>query len=274
MDNNYLQVFSFEGKKTRTIIDEKGIVWFVAKDIADALGYADTSNPSRLFAHVPEIWTGVKRIHITSDKATARPYQEMLCLIEQGVYFFLGRSDKKKAIRYQMWIAGEVVPSIRKFGIYATPAAMEKLINDPDFIIRLVQEIKKERTKSAELQKKNLALQDKIQKDKPKVLFAEAVETSKDCILIGNLAKILKQNGIEIGQNRLFAWMRENGFLMKPNGERWNMPTQLSLEKGLLVVKKTVVNNPDGSTRIFHTPKVTSSGQLFFVNLFLKNKEN
>lgn len=267
MNSNYsLQVFtSTEGLQLRTHTDDDGITWFCAKDIATALDYSEDSNPARLFGNVPDIWKGVKRFHTTSDKATARPYQEMLCLTEQGVYFFLGRSDKKKALPYQMWIAGEVVPSIRKHGVYLTPQAQEELLTDPDFIIRLAQELKAERLKVA-------ALKEQSEKDRPKVIFAEAVDVSKDSILIGNLAKLLRQNGIDIGQNRLFEWLRQNGYLINAKGERWNMPTQYSMEHGLFIVKERVINNPDGTTRIIHTTKVTGKGQIFFINLFLQGK--
>ena len=116
--NSSLQIFSNNEFSARTIEDD-GQVWFVGKDIAEALEYSEASNPARLFDSVPECWRGVKRIHITSDKPTARPYQEMLCLTEQGLYFFLGRSDKPKALPYQIWIANDVVPSIRKTGSYS-----------------------------------------------------------------------------------------------------------------------------------------------------------
>lgn len=113
-----IQLYSNEDFSVRTTQDEDGTVWFVAGDIAQGLEYSEASNPARLFASVPDCWKGVKRIHITSDKPTARPYQDMLCLTEQGVYFFLGRSDKPKALPYQMWIAGDVVPDIMHKGSY------------------------------------------------------------------------------------------------------------------------------------------------------------
>lgn len=144
-----------------------------------------------------------------------------------------------------------------------TPQVQEELITDPDFIIRLAQELKAERIKVK-------ALQERAAEDRPKVIFADAVDASQESILIGNLAKILSQNGIEIGQNRLFAWLRENGYLMSCRGERWNMPTQSSVERGLFEVKTRIINNPDGSTRITHTTKVTGKGQIYFVNQLLR----
>ena len=146
MEEEALQVFSYGGLQLRTV-EENGVAWFVAKDIAQALDYSEDSNPARLFAHVPEIWKGVKRIHTTSGKPTARPYQDMLCLTENGVYFFLGRSDKPKAIPYQMWIAGEVMPSIRKHGMYVTPSKVEDILANPDSFIEVLQAYKAEKTK-------------------------------------------------------------------------------------------------------------------------------
>ena len=240
--------------KLRIVYDENGQAWAVAKDIAENLSYERFD--SNLIKHVPEIWKGTKRIRTPGGE------QEMLCLTENGVYFFLGRSDKPKALPYQMWIAGEVVPSIRKHGMYATPTKVEDILSNPDAFIKVLQAYKTE-------QEKCKVLEAKVEEDKPKVLFADAVDTSKESILISNLAKVLRQNGVEIGQNRLFEWLRENGFLIKCKGERWNMPTQYSIERGLFEVKTRVINNPDGTTRIVRTTKVTGKGQIFFVNKFL-----
>lgn len=253
-----IQVFKFDNSDLRSTTDENGVVWFVAKDIAQGLGYSESSNPARLFQAVPDIWKGVKRFHTVT-----RGEQDMLCVTENGAYFFLGRSDKPLAVKYQMWIAGEVMPAIKKYGAYLTPHTQDELIDNPDLLIRLATELKNERLKVK-------ALQDKAELDKPKIIFADALDVSKESILIGNLAKILRQNGIDIGQNRLFAWLRENGYLMRCGGERWNMPTQDSLERGLFEVKTRVINNPDGSNKVVRTTKVTPKGQIFFVNKFIE----
>ena len=255
---NTLQIFEHDNFTARTI-EDNGVIWIVAKDVAQSLGYSEASNPSRLFAIVPEIWKGVKPIHTPGGE------QEMLCLTEQGLYFFLGRSDKKAALPYQMWIAGVVVPSIRKYGIYATPAKVEEFLANPDNLIKILQAFKAE-------QEKVKMLTAKIESDKPKVIFADAVDASKDSILIGVLAKILTQNGISVGQNRLFAWLRDNGFLMSCKGERWNAPQQSYIEQGLFEVKKSVINDPNGTTKVTHTTKVTGKGQIYFVNGFLTGK--
>ena len=266
----------FQSKKdnfsVRTIKDDKGNIYFVAKDVAQALEYSEASNSARLFANVPEIWKGVKPIHTPGGE------QKMLCLTEQGLYFFLGRSDKQKALPYQMWIAGDVVPSIRQTGFYATQATAQQILNDPDVFIEVLKAYKEQKARNTELKAKNefleqatQSLQRQIVANKPKVIFADAVNASKDSMLIGNFAKFLKQNGVDMGQNRLFDWFRKNGYLMNvTSGERKNMPTQKSMDLGLFEVKKTVINNPDGSNRVTHTPKITSKGQIYFINLFLK----
>ena len=258
MEGKALQVFNYHGQQLR-MVEENGVAWFAARDIAIALDYAESSNPARLMQSVPEVWKGVKRIH------TPGGYQEMLCLSENGVYFFLGRSDKPKAIPYQMWIAGEVMPSIRKHGMYVTPSKVEDILANPDAFIEVLQAYKAEKTKRE-------ALEAKVESDRPKVIFADALEVSNESILIGNLAKILRQNGIEIGQNRLFNFLREEGYLIRRKGECWNMPTQDSLERGLFEVKTRVINNADGSSKVVRTTKVTPKGQMHFVNMFLKGR--
>ena len=158
-----------------------------------------------------------------------------------------------------------VMDEIRRKGIYITTTKAEELIANPDLIIQLAKEVKIERARSAELEKQTLALNAKIEDDRPKVIFADAVDASKDSILIGNFAKFLCQNGIKVGQKRLFAWLREHGYL----GKYWNFPNQKYIDEGYFEVKESVVNNPDGSTRVNHTTKITGKGQIFFLNKFL-----
>ena len=255
--NNDIQRFAFDHKPVR-VVTEGAEVWFVAKDIAVALEYSESSNPARLFQSVPEEWKGVKPIHT--------PYgtQEMVTISEQGLYFFLARSDKEKAVPFQRWLAGDVVPSVRRHGAYMTPETIQKALSDPDFIISLATRLKEAQSKAA-------VLEERVRESEPKVLFADAVSVSKSEILIGDLAKILHQNGIDIGQKRLFEFLRNDGYLMKYGSSR-NMPTQRSMELGIFRVKETTITKPDGSVLISHTVKVTGKGQVYFVNLFLKKK--
>ncbi len=237
--------------------DNDGELWFVAKTVAQELGYSIDGGMTKYFAHVPDFWKGGKRI------STPGGMQEMLCLKEQGLYFFLSRSDKPKALPFQMWISGEVVPAIRKHGLYATPAKVEDILANPDAFIGVLQAYKLER-------EKRIALEAKAEEDRPKVIFADALEISNESILIGNLAKILRQNGIDIGQNRLFQWLRDNGFLIKCKGERWNMPTQDAIERGLFEIKTRTINDSKGVCKVVRTTKVTPKGQIFFVNKLIE----
>ena len=139
---NELQVFNNNDFTVRTVQEDNGEIWFVAKDIAQALDYSTDGGMNKYFNHVPEVWKGGKRI------STPGGIQEMLCLTEQGLYFFLGRSDKPKALPYQMWIAGDVVPSIRKHGAYMTEQTLEKALTNPDFLIQLAQQLKSEQEKN------------------------------------------------------------------------------------------------------------------------------
>lgn len=185
-------------------------------------------------------------------------------LTESGVYKLVFKSHKENAERFQDWVCGEVLPSIRKHGAYMTENTLEQAIADPDFLIKLATELKNEKEKRKELETK-------VNEDKPKVLFADAVETAQTSILVGDLAKLIKQNGINIGQKRLFSYLRENGYLIK-NGSSKNMPTQKSMEMNLFEVKERTINNPDGTVRITKTTKVTGKGQTYFINKFLGDK--
>ena len=287
MVGNELQVFSFDGKQTRvTVVD--GEPWVVAKDVAVALDYGLDSKVGMLFKHVPDEWKGVNPIYTPGGE------QNVLCLSEQGLYFFLGRSDKPKAVPYQKWIAGEVVPSNRKHGAYMTPDVLARTITDPDFLIGLLQELKSEQEKSKVLTKQNQQLKGKNDeletenqelyssnrtlklqrlRDSKKVQFADAVTASKSHILVGALAKILKQNGVDIGQNRLFKWLRENGYLAK-RGNNYNLPTQKAMELGLFFVKEVKVDMGDMGVSIKKTPMITGKVQQYFINLFLSDSED
>ena len=254
---NELKIFEHENFTARTITDDNGVIWIVAKDVAQSLGYARFD--SNLIQSVPELWKGTKRIRTPGGE------QEMTCLTEQGLYFFLGRSDKKAALPYQMWVADKVIPSIRKHGVYMTPAKAEEFIANPDLLIRLAQEVKAERAKSQ-------ALAAKVEEDRPKVLFADSVDASKDSILICNLAKLISQNGVAIGERRLYQWLREHGYLCKCKGERWNFPMQEYINRGYFEVKKVVITSSDGKMKTSHTTKVTGKGQIYFIDGFVSGR--
>lgn len=158
----------------------------------------------------------------------------------------------------------DIADKIRKYGFYATPATAEKILNDPDTFIKILQEYKL-------LRYTNFALQKQLKDNRPKVVFADAVGASSDSILVGELAVLLNQNGINVGQNRLFAWLRENGYLIKARSERYNLPTQRSIDNGWLEIKERFIGEPSKGF-IRSTPKVTGKGQMYFINGFLEGK--
>lgn len=185
---------------------------------------------------------------------------------EPMVYKLAFKAGNSIAEKFQDWLAMDVLPSIRKHGLYATDNVIENTLNNPDYIINILTEYKKEK-------EHNLVLEQQVKENKPKVLFADSVAGSDNSILVGELAKLLKQNGVDIGQNRLFKWLRNNGYLIKKNGESYNLPTQRSMDLEILDIKKRVINNPDGSSKITRTPKVTGKGQQYFINKFLSKEE-
>lgn len=184
---------------------------------------------------------------------------------EQNLYKVIMRSDKPQAEPFQDWVCGEVLPSIRKHGAYMTNDTLEKALASPDFLIQLATNLKEEQQKRIEAERK-------VTEAAPAVAFTNAVQSANSSCLIGELAKLIAQNGYSIGEKRLFAWMRDNGYLGK-HGERYNIPNQQYVEQGLFELKKGVRSGNNGVLHTTITPKVTGKGQVYFVNKFLGNKE-
>lgn len=250
---NELQTFNFEELPVRTLTVDKE-PYFVGKDVARILGYKRTADAIR--DHVELEDKGVGKIQ------TPGGMQNVTIINESGLYSLIFSSKLESAKRFKRWVTSEVLPAIRKHGIYATDDVIENTLNNPDYIINVLTEYKKEK-------EQNLILQQEVETNKPKVLFADSVAGSDNSILVGELAKILKQNGVDIGQNRLFKWLRNNGYLIKKGGESYNLPTQKSMDLKILDIKKRIINNPDGSSKVSRTPKVTGKGQQYFINKFL-----
>lgn len=252
---NQMQIFNHPDFGNIRALEEGDTVLFCGRDVAVALGYA-----------IPHkaVWDHCRGV-LKRNILTPGGYQEMSFVSEPDVYRLICGSRLESAVKFEKWVFEEVLPSIRKHGAYMTPEMIEKTLTNPDFIIGLCQRLKEEQAKTQHLESR-------VQADAPKVLFADAVSVSTSEILVGDLAKLLKQNGVDIGQNRLFERLRNAGFLMK-QGSSKNMPTQLSMEMGLFKIKETVINKPDGSVLITRTPKITGKGQLYFVNYFLNGKE-
>ena len=247
-----IQIFNYNSVEVRTI-QKDGEPWFVLRDVCNVLGLG---TPARVAERLDT--DEVSQTHITDSMGRQ---QEMTIINESGLYNVILRSDKPEAKPFRKWVTSEVLPTIRRHGMYATPDTVEKMLADPDTTIKLLETIKKERAA-------RMALEAKAEADKPKVLFADAVSASHTSILVGDLAKLLRQNGVEIGQNRLFSFLREKGYLCS-QGERYNLPTQRSMNRGWFQVKETTINQPNGSVRITRTVKVTGKGQQYFINLFL-----
>jgi anti-repressor protein len=246
-------IFQYEGKQFRTVIQD-GEPWFVANDVCEILDFA---NPSETLKRLDE-----DEVNSTEVIDTLGRKQNTNVVNEAGLYSLVLGSRKPEAKQFKRWVTHEVLPAIRKHGAYMTPEALEKVLLNPDTIIQLAQTLKSEQEKSRQLAAT-------IETNKPKVIFAESVEASKTSILIGDLAKLIKQNGHDTGQKRLFEWLRDNGYLIK-SGQSKNMPTQKAMSMSLFEVKESTVNNPDGSIRVTKTTKVTGKGQIYFINLFKK----
>ncbi len=252
-----LQIFNnpeFGNVRTMKIAGEP---YFVGKDVATVLGYAKPLNA--LTTHV-DTDDSLKQGLIDNMGRM----QDTIFINESGLYSLILSSKLPNAKKFKHWVTSEVLPTVRKHGAYMTPDKIEEVLMNPDTIIQLANTLKAER-------ERNLALSEQIEQDKPKVLFADAVSSSKSSILVGALAKLLKQNGVEMGQKRLFAWLRENGYLIRQKGSDWNMPTQSSMERGLFEIKESTHLDGNGCNITTKTPKVTGKGQQYFINLFLSN---
>lgn len=252
---NEIQIFNnTEFGEIRTVeIDNE--VWFVGKDIAETLGY---TNPSKALNDHVDI-----EDKLNNETLSSLGQRGGWLINESGVYALVFNSKLPKAKEFKKWVTHEVLPSIRKHGAYMTPQKIEEVLLNPDTIIKLATDLKAER-------EHRMALETKIEQDKPKTIFADAVSSSKTSILIGDMAKLLRQNGIEIGQKRLFDWLRNNGYLIKRKGSDWNMPTQRSVEMGLFEIKESTHLDGNGCNITTKTSKVTGKGQVYFINKFLK----
>ena len=249
---NEIQTFDFDGSGIRTLtIDDEP--YFVGKDVAEVLGY---ERPTKAIQD-----------HVDEEDKDAVPIQDSIgrmqrtpVINESGLYSLILGSKLPEAKRFKRWVTSEVLPSLRRNGMYA----MDELLDNPDLAINALQKLKEEREARRQLELQNAEM-------KPKALFAEAVETSSTSILIGYMAKLLRQNGVEVGQRRLFDWLRTNGWLMK-TGESRNMPTQKAMEKGYFEIRERTISNPDGSVRITKTTKVTGKGQVWLTNEFMGDR--
>ena len=264
MDNG-LQVFTNDQFGQIRTINQNGEPWFVAADVCD---FFQVTNRNRVMQQVDQADKGGTQMDTPGGKQT------LTIINEAGLYDLLfalqpakarGVSDEYVNERiaqlkaFKRWITHEVIPAIRKHGAYATPETVEKMLGDPDCMIKILETLRDERQARLEAEAKNRA-------DAPKVLFADSVAQAESDILIGELAKLLKQNGVETGQNRLYDRLRKDGYIMKNS----TIPTQKAMEAGLFRVIERTIAQPNGTTRITATTKVTGKGQIYFVNRYAK----
>lgn len=243
---NDIQIFkNKEFGEVRTI-EENGKVLFGATECAKVLGYA---NPQKA---IRDHCKGVNEMETPTNGGV----QRVRFITEGDLYRLITHSKLPTAEKFESWVFDEVLPSIRKHGGYFKG---QETMTDEELLSKALLVAK------SQIDEKNK----QIEQMRPKEIFADAVATSKTSILIGELAKMLRQNGVEIGQNRLFTWLRDNGYLIKRNGTDYNMPTQSAMEKGLFEIKETVISHSDGHSTVNKTPKVTGKGQQYFINKFL-----
>lgn len=246
---NETQLFNFKGQQVRTVTINNE-PYFVGKDVADILGYQNQSRD--INRHVDE---EDRQNYQNGSLASNRG---MTVINESGLYSLILGSKLPTAKEFKHWVTSEVLPAIRKHGAYMTDKKAFDVVHNANGLADLLQQAA-DQLKAKDIQ---------IAEMKPKALFADAVSTSNSSILIGQLAKILRQNGVSIGQNRLFAWMRKHGYL-GTRGSNRNVPTQRSMELGLFKTKETVINHSDGHTTVNITTKVTGKGQQYFIQKFL-----
>ena len=243
---NEVQLFNFESHEVRSLLLNNE-PWFVGKDVADVLGYQNGSRD--INRHVDE------EDRQNYQNGTFDSPRGMTIINESGLYSLILGSKLESAKKFKRWVTGEVLPALRKTGQYQV-----KELSGQELMAKALIEAQNV-----------LAAKDKvIEEMKPKALFADAVATSHTSILVGELAKILKQNGIEMGQKRLFAWLREKGYLIKRQGTDYNMPTQKAMELGLFEIKEGSYVNGSGVNITTKTPKITGKGQQYFINKFLQ----
>ncbi|NRO47734.1 hypothetical protein IMAU30132_00084 [Lactobacillus helveticus] len=258
--NSNLQLFDFEGNQVRTL-EIKNEPWFVGKDVAEILGY---KLPTKAIQdHVDAEDKRSEIVKASQIFQNGKGYVNVDLIKESGVYSLIFSSQMSNAKKFKRWVTSEVLPAIRKHGAYMTDEKAFDVIHNKNGLADLLQQA------ADQLKQKDI----QIEEMKPKALFADSVATSNSTILIGELAKILRGNGIDIGATRLFSWMREHGYLINRKGSDWNMPTQRAMDLGLFQIKETTINHANGTTSISKTPKVTGKGQQYFINKFLKGRE-
>lgn len=244
--------------------EENGTAYLNLEAVARGLGFTETAASGNECVRWRTVRKYLEEISIATSCDGKLP-----TYIPENIFYRLAMKAKNEtAEKFQALVADEVIPSIRKHGAYLTDAATEALFTDPDTFATLALKWRDERKARLAAEQTVAAQQEKMALDAPKVLFADSVASSKSEILVGELAKILKQNGVNIGQNRLFEQLRQDGYLINRRGCDWNMPTPKSMDLGVMRIKETSVTHADGHVTVSKTPKITGKGQVYFVNRY------
>lgn len=251
---NEVQVFSHTEFGEIRALDLNEEIWFVGIDISEKLGYKRSSDAIRTHVDIQDKADTV--IHHLSQN------RNMIVINESGLYSLILGSKMPNAKKFKRWVTSEVLPSIRKHGGYLTPNKIRESLANPNTLIELLTVLKEEQDKRIELEVIN-------KKNEPKVKYANAVEVSSSSIPIGQLAKMIRRNNIDIGRNRLFEWMRDNGYLIKLKGREYNNPTQKAMDLEILEISQEyqLIN---GEYILYKTPVVTGKGQVYFINKILQ----
>lgn len=265
--SNEIQIFQNKEFGTLRTVVKNGEPWFIAKDVCEMF---KDSNRSRTMQSLDDDEKGYTQM--TTPGGT----QNFAIVSESGLYSMLFAMQPQKARgvseeyitkrseqlkRFKRWVTHDVIPSIRKHGAYATPATLEKMVLSPEFGIKVFTALKDE-------QEKRKAAEAQIEADKPKVVFADSVGSSRQSILVREMSTLLKQNGIDTGEKRLYSWLRANGYLIRKHGDDYNLPTQYSMDLGLMIIRERTYTD-DVRTRITRTPMITGKGQQYFIGKFL-----
>ena len=254
-----IQSYNFKGAALRTLTDKDGEPWFVAKDVCDILELSNNRHA------ISQLDSDEKNTVVISDGIPGNPNKTIIS--EPGLYKLIMRSRKPEAKEFQRWVTHEVLPRIRRTGGYIPTSE-----SDDDMTILAKAVMIGQRT--MEEQKRRIEAQEsRIRELEPKALFADAVAASDGTCLVGELAKMLRQNGLDIGQNRLFKLLRDDGYLGK-SGANTNVPTQKAMELGLFRIKETAVTHSDGHVTISRTPKVSGKGQAYFIRRYCPEMSN
>lgn len=243
--------------------EKDGVAYLNLEAVARGLGFTTVAKSGNEVVR----WSRVEQYLSELGFATSGERPEY---IPENIFYRLAMKAKNEAAEaFQAKVADEIIPSIRKHGAYMTPETLQAAILNPDYLLQVVTALKEETDKRKVLEAENATLNQHLEAAKPKTLFADSVAAAGTTILIGELAKIIRQNGVNMGEKRLFEWLRQEGYLVRRKGTDYNMPTQRAMELGLFQIKETVVNHSSGYTTVSKTPKVTGKGQQYFISKFL-----